>query len=155
MIRSLGHKLKKKRKEEHIDFLFTPVAQWVGHDHSPGLCSVQQQQWRHAAMGQGVPVDAVTGAVLQSVPEMEVQVQNIHLEGVGDSAWEEVCIDDIVSKPRSFMCHLGSVEKKKRRAVAAERAGVLDDTWHWIKTGTGCFLWLKLMAKEKVTCTCF
>lgn len=91
---------------EQTASLLTHGPQRVGQQHPPGLGDVLQQQTGDAAMGHGVPVDTVVGAVLQGEAEVEVEVQNVPLVGVGQSPAVEVCLDHIVTELWGFVLNL-------------------------------------------------
>lgn len=66
--------------------------------HAPGVCGVQRQQRAYLPVSQGVPMDAVFGAVLQEEAEVEVEVQHVHLEGFSQNSAVEVCFDHVMTQ---------------------------------------------------------
>lgn len=57
-------------------------------------------------MGEGIPVDPISGAVLQGEPEVEVEVQHIHPIRVSQSPTVEVGFNHIVTQLGSLVLNL-------------------------------------------------
>lgn len=64
-------------------------------------------------MGDGVPVDAVVGAILQGEAKAEVEVQNVPLIGVGQSPAVEVRLNHIVTEIWGFVLNLRWTREKE------------------------------------------
>lgn len=65
--------------------LLTNSSQWTGHNDTPRLCSMLQQQGGYFAVSQGVPVGPILCAMLQGEAEMKVEVQHIQPIGISQS----------------------------------------------------------------------
>lgn len=90
-------KPKGKKKELKADIYFlTFSAHWTGQHHSPRFRNVPQQQGRNAAMGQGVPMNAISAEVMQGVSEIIVEVGDIDAKTVGKGRTEEVRLDNFL-----------------------------------------------------------
>ncbi|TNN50490.1 hypothetical protein EYF80_039300 [Liparis tanakae] len=80
--------------------------------------TVLQQQSRDLAVGEGVPVDAVPGAMLQGKAELEVEVQHVQPVGAGQSTAEEVGLDHVVAEVSSRVRNLRRGRRRGQRFKA-------------------------------------
>lgn len=80
-----------------------------------------QQQAGYPAVGEGVPVDSVAGAVLQGEAEVVVEVQHVQLVGVGQGAAVEVGLDHVVAQQGSLVLNLEGKEDSSGKERECEK----------------------------------